>query len=903
MRLLSLACLGFVLAALSFAAPPAVAGGYAVTSCFGYENGSWSEWEPAPFFTTAYVACPGGVTDVRRPQIGEGLMVRNVVGPRHAPWGTAAALRFDAPAGTTITGFDFDARLTSNHGWVAGVFDRTHDRWLWCGPRCLRSFARWTHEELRGLATRRVEALVRCTAVRCRRDARRGLVALRDARVYLDDPSAPRLDGVRGLAASGRAWLRGRQAVAFDAADNSGIRRGRVVLDGRVVHDGVRGCDFTRPVPCSDGAVSASFDTRTWADGQHGLRLSAEDAGGNWASVGRVVRVDNTAPLEPSPKLDGGDGWSPRRTRWLVLPLPGGQAAPLTRARVRTCRAGGACEETAPELRVAPGGAIAGGAISSGAVAVAAFDGPGEYSVRVALEDAAGNVGPYAAPLTMRFDDTRPGAPDVSAADEWLNGGALPLAAMGARPASGIRGFRVRIGGRETEVATIFPLDDLPEGHRPVEVSAVSGAGVDGAAVRTQLKLDRSRPLAEAGGAPDGWSRTPVSLSLRGRDQARLSGVRSLAWRLDGGKEATAEGDAATVDVAEDGRHTVMYRAIDGAGNSSESRAVAVKVDTTPPETVAFEATDPAQPRRVSVVAIDRMSGVAIGRIELRRAGGAWKPVATTIERDRVVGQIDDAALRAGAYELRAVVADAAGNETVGTRRVDGAPATLRLPLRRVTTLSISRSGRLLRARLMAGDSPLVGRAVRLEQRLRGRTMWHSVCGRRTVIVALRRSPLVSRIGTISSARAGACTLRTDEAGRIEVRLPAGPSRRLRFEFAGDALLLPARGTSDVRTPARVRLTATPRLVRPGGAIRLAGRLLGGHVPRAGKLVELQALVGAGWRTFATVRSDRRGTVRHAHRFGVASGARIYLLRLRVRRELSYPFETGTSRAVAVRVM
>jgi hypothetical protein len=97
-------------------------------------------------------------------------------------------------------------------------------------------------------------------------------------------------------------------------------------------------------------------------------------------------------------------------------------------------------------------------------------------------------------------------------------------------------------------------------------------------------------------------------------------------------------------------------------------------------------------------------------------------------------------------------------------------------------------------------------------------------------------------------------------------------------------------------------LSATPRLVRPGGTVRLAGRLLGGHVPRAGKLVEVQALVGAGWRTFATVRSDRRGRIRHAHRFSTAAGGRTYRLRLRVRREPSYPFETGTSRAVAVRV-
>ena len=91
--------------------------------------------------------------------------------------------------------------------------------------------------------------------------------------------------------------------------------------------------------------------------------------------------------------------------------------------------------------------------------------------------------------------------------------------------------------------------------------------------------------------------------------------------------------------------------------------------------------------------------------------------------------------------------------------------------------------------------------------------------------------------------------------------------------------------------------------MRAGGAVRFSGRLLGGHVPRAGKLVELQARVGAGWRTFATVRSDRRGRVRHTRRFAPTSAGRTYRIRLRVRREQSYPFETATSRVVAVRVL
>ena len=846
-----------------------------MTACFGIENAAWSEWEPSPF-ATAYTACPGGVVDLRRPQGGEGLMVRNVVGPGHAPQGAAAALRFDAPAGTSITGVDLDVKMTGNPGWHAGIHDATNDRWLWCGPECLSSFGLWMHEELRGLATQRIQALVRCSATRCRRDGRHGFVAVRNARVFLDDPSAPRVDGVRGtLGASGGAWLRGAQDVAFDAADNSGIRLGRIELDGRVVHEDARACDFTRALPCANGAVGAAFDTRTWADGEHLLRLSAQDAGGNWTSVDRLVRVDNTPPAEPAPVLDGGDGWSPSRERRLTLPLPGGQVAPLARAHVKACRLGGPCEESAPELG------------AGGGVPVSAFDGPGEYAVRVALGDAAGNVGPYAAPVTMRFDDTRPGAPDLSAADAWHSGGALALATSGAPPVSGIRGYRVTIGGREAVVATSVPLDELPEGGTPVQVSAVSGAGLESTAVRTLLKLDRSPPAIEAEGAPDGWSREPVRVTLRGHDQPALSGVHSLAWQVDGGEEAGADGDAATVDVAGDGRHAVAYRATDRAGNVSESGAVTVKVDRTPPETAAFEAPDPADPRRVRVVVADRTSGVASGRIELRRAGTDWRPMETAFEDGRLVTVLDDATLRAGAYELRALVTDVAGNETVGTSRVDGTPAALTLPLRGRTALTVRRAGVSLRARLTVGGEPLGGREVTLAQRLRGRERWRGVCARRTVVIA----------------SASACTLRTDAAGRVEVRLPAGPSRKLRMAFAGDALLLPASGTAAVRTSARARLVAKPRAVRAGGSVRFSGRLRGGHVPRAGKLVELQARVGAGWRTFATVRSDRRGRLRHTHRFATVSSGRTYWIRLRIRREPSYPFETGSSPAVAVRVI
>ena len=891
------ACAVLVLVLLAAAPAASRAGEYAVSACFGPENGSWSEWEPTPG-ATAYVACPGGVVDLARPQSGEGMVVRNVVRRAAAGRGTTAGLTFDAPAGTAISGIDFDARLLANPGWSVGLLDATHGAWLWCGAHCSSTVGQWIHKELRGLSAQRLQAIVRCDAARCRSDAQHAVIALRQVRVYLADPSAPALGSLRGgLVADG--WLRGALDVAFDASDNSGIRAGRVELDGQTAREAPRACDDTRPVPCANGTIAEVFDTRTWADGAHALRLGATDAGGNWSWVARTVHVDNTPPGEPSPVLEGGADWSPARTRTLSIPLPDGQAAPLVRARVKLCRVGGACADSAPALEVRGGAATA---------PVTAFDGPGEYAVRLALEDAAGNAGPYAAPVTLRFDDAPPGAPDVSAADRWHNGGALPLGTEGARPVSGVRGYRVRIGGREAVVETSLPLDELPEGGTAVEVRAVSGAGVESSAVRTMLKLDRTQPEVTASGlpAPDAWSRLPVRIALAARDQARLSGVESLAWSLDGGAEEIHAGDEGTIEIAADGRHTVGYRAIDAAGNSSARHGSPVRVDTTAPETVSFEAPDPADPTRVRVLVADATSGVAGGRVELRRAGGGWRRIATGLEDGRLVARLDDAMLRAGAYELRAVVSDVAGNEAVGTSRADGSPATVTLPLRRRTSLAVRHSGRTLRARLTGGDGALAGRPLVLTQRLRGRSRWRTVCGKRVVVIASApgapRGTASGAPGAADRAWPPACAFRTDAHGRVDVRLPRGASRTLRVSFAGDALLLPAIARASVRRAARARFRVTPRAVPAGGAVRLHGRLRGGHVPRTGKLVELQAQVGAGWRTFATVRTDRRGRFHHIHRFLPMSGGRTYSFRLRIPRESAYPFELSASRPLAVRV-
>jgi hypothetical protein len=56
------------------------------------------------------------------------------------------------------------------------------------------------------------------------------------------------------------------------------------------------------------------------------------------------------------------------------------------------------------------------------------------------------------------------------------------------------------------------------------------------------------------------------------------------------------------------------------------------------------------------------------------------------------------------------------------------------------------------------------------------------------------------------------------------------------------------------------------------------------------------------WRTFATTRAGQRGLWSYGYRFDGTRGNQIYRFRARVPRETGYPFATGRSGVVRVRV-
>jgi hypothetical protein len=133
--------LTLLLGAVAAALPPtsAHAGWYHVQSC--HPDGVAPGWVTSDVaHTTAYIDCGSASTSA-------GLRARNVIDGKYAPGFSAAAVSIGAPAGTHFDWMSFDADLTADLGWSAGVYDFQNRRWAWCGRSCFTSFG-WRRFEI-----------------------------------------------------------------------------------------------------------------------------------------------------------------------------------------------------------------------------------------------------------------------------------------------------------------------------------------------------------------------------------------------------------------------------------------------------------------------------------------------------------------------------------------------------------------------------------------------------------------------------------------------------------------------------------------------------------------------------------------------------------------------------------
>jgi hypothetical protein len=625
---------------------------------------------------------------------------------------SSASQTFESPAGTSIV---YLAARYSFHRvdpyWRVGVFAGDGTMLHGCEPAAHEPGCYFHSGSIGGTSdwgftpgeVRRVYVQTTCGAAGgCSSNTAapsgdRGGIRLYSGMVRVHDESTPSVWDVGDGALSNGAWQSGSPHVGFAASDNVGIRRNRLYVDGRLLQDDGRDCDFTRRVPCFDVTYGRyTVNTAALSDGDHEVKVEVVDAAGNPGALVERFRSDNTAPDAPrGVAVEGGDGWR-QANRFRVSWTNPASASPIVRANYELCNVkNGACTT----------GVRDGGGIHAADLSVPE---PGHYTLRLWLQDEAGNVNGAnrSEAVRLRFDNVPPGEAWPEKRNGWLNADEAknfdePIRLRDGEfvPVSGLAGYSITTDGTDPDGTIdvpggVYRIAELREGITTIKARAISNSGVPSARVgSTTIQVDKSKPVVDAPGAPspEKWHREPVTLRLVGTDQPQLSGMGPagenqpledgafVTYRLDGNAPQFVRGGEASLTVEDDGEHTVNYQAVDLAGNRSAERSLRLRVDRTAPEVVVFEAPDDRDPRRVAVAVADRTSGIATGGLEIRlvTSSGPWQEVPSTLEGNRLTAAIDDAARERGVYELRARVVDRAGNEAVGDRRRDGSPARI----------------------------------------------------------------------------------------------------------------------------------------------------------------------------------------------------------------------------------
>jgi hypothetical protein len=457
----------------------------------------------------------------------------------------------------------------------------------------------------------------------------------------------------------------------------------------------------------------------------------------------------------------------------------------------------------------------------------------------------------------------------------------------------------------------------VEDGLQVVTFRTLDSAGNANAARRT-LYVDNSAPaspreLSVDGGV--GWH-TANDFVLRWTDPpqgsaAPITGVQTaicpratpldtLSGCVRASHPARQRPIASGIRVPGEGEWTARVWLADAVGNENPLSAeqVPLRFDGSPPEAVLADI-DAQDPRRITVVARDDISGVAGGDIEISREGSSrWISLPVESTATGLTTLVDDAALPDGIYDVRARVVDAAGNERTTTVRASGAQAHLSLPLRVPTVLRAGRpitvrgsNGRRRTALARTATAPF-GSPVQIRGRL-------TVPGGNPLAGAdvdvLERTALPDQ----PWIRTG--ITRTDSRGRFAYRVLPGPSRTVLFRYGGTQVIRAQTAAVQIRIRAATSLRVNRPAVVNGEDVVFRGRVRGGPIPSVGKLVQLQAYSRGGWRTFATPRARARShRWSYRYRFTATRGTVRYRFRAVVPAEGGFPFVRGGSRSVKV---
>jgi hypothetical protein len=562
---------------------------------------------------------------------------------------------------------------------------------------------------------------------------------------------------------------------------------------------------------------------------------------------------------------------------------------------------------------------------------------PGTTSVEQLVYCGASSCSPGATMHTrsveVTIDDPRPPSISLSGplvSGRWVSGrtGRLPTVNVTARDGSGVSRIAARIGSvvagasypcnwsraqpcpNSTFAATPH-IGDLADGRHTVSTVAVDAAGNTGTAYH-DVYVDNTPPdpiLPQVIGG-SAWRRANSFAASWSNSATTASPITRAHWKICNANASCPVRGARTeqniqrlsdLKVPGPGDYRLSVWLEDAAGNQREANAVLsvpLRFDPDPPE-LAFVPPDPDDPLRVAVNVNDRHSGLASGEIEMRASGSStWHGLSTARQGSQLVAYVDDERFRRGLYQFRAHATDQAGNEASTNVRTDGAVASLRLPARIQTRLAVgvprrvAGRGRHRARRLVSRVRASVGRYVDLSGRLTN-TDGQPLEGATIEAFEIDSEGARSRIGF--------ATTRFDGTFRYVIR--ATHNREVLFRYGGSQRIATASTRFALRVPATSSIRVSRPTVRNGASVVFTGRVATRPVPSAGKLLEMQAHFRGRWRTFSTLRTDRRGAWRFRYRFGATLGRVRYRFRTQLPLESGYPFIAGHSRVAHVVVL
>jgi hypothetical protein len=427
--------------------------------------------------------------------------------------------------------------------------------------------------------------------------------------------------------------------------------------------------------------------------------------------------------------------------------------------------------------------------------------------------------------------------------------------------------------------------DDLSPAIATVSGSLLAAGRVKGTRSLSYAATDRGGGLWRRQLAVDGQAR--VDGVIDGKDGTCTGGVYRavVPCRL-------AASDTLALDTTQlaEGPHDVELAIWDAtAVNRTRYGPFQITVDNIPPPASASAPRiSGTAAQGVTLVADDGTwtgSGLTFARRWQRYEGGAWQDVADATGRSYVVAAEDaghrlrvrvrvaNAEGAAEAVSEPTAVVAAAGTAPAPTSTPDPAPAWS-APVLGGPAPQPARGGAILTAAFESAGAAAATVRWGWSRRVAGTL--RDLDGRP---LAGARVDVTSRARVAAAAPVPLPPATTDASGRFGYVVTAGVSRAVTFHY----------GAAAATVIVRVIPHVTLRAARSGGAVRLAGRVVGAPAGLR-KVVELQARQGRAWRTFATTRlAPLGGTFQYRHR----TAARRF--RTVVRAEPGWPFLTAGS--------